>query len=68
MEAFYEHGALADVVALCSAFDLRERGWREQADCAHSQATLLEAMLGVLGLPPRDLLRSGVQRGPRWPV
>ena len=68
MEAFYEHGTVADVLAFCAAFDLRERGWREQAGCKCSQASLLEALLAVLGLPPRKLLQSRVQRAPRWPV
>lgn len=36
MEAFYEHGSLADVVALCAAFELMERGWRERAICERS--------------------------------
>ena len=68
MEVFYEHGSDADLVALCAAFDLRERGWREAAQCKCGQATLLEAILGMLGLPPRELLKRDLQRRPKWPL
>lgn len=68
MDAFYEHGSAADICALCAAFELLERGWREKAHCDHSQAAVLEALLAALGFPARELLDSSIQRRPSWPV
>lgn len=64
MELLYEHGAPGDVNTLCAAFDLLNRGWREQASCERSQATLVEA-LAVLGLSPLRLVAENVQQRPQ---
>ncbi|MGA8025972.1 MAG: hypothetical protein WB992_02425 [Bryobacteraceae bacterium] len=68
MEIFYEHGSTIDILALCSAFDLLDRGWQESANCSREQATLIEAFLAILGLSPQRLLESGVQLRPNWPI
>ena len=68
MEVFYEHGSTADVLALCAAFELLQRGWREPSSCERSQAALVEAFLATLGLSPRELLDRNLQRRPTWPV
>lgn len=64
MAAFWEHGSLADLAALCAAFDLINHDWRRRDDGEFCRATLLEALLAVLGFQARDLLNSGLQRPP----
>ncbi len=51
MEAFYEHGSLADVVALSQALELSE-----QTSCTSRQAPVVEAFLEVLGIEPHKVL------------
>jgi hypothetical protein len=68
MEAFYEHGSAVETFVLATAFDLLERGWQEQASCEQSQASLIEALLAVLGIPPRDVLKGNLRKRPTWPI
>jgi len=68
MDSFYEHGSLADILALCAAFDLLQRGWQEPATNVPTQATLLEAFLGMLGFSPVSLLSENSPRRPNWPI
>lgn len=55
MEAFYEHGNLADVVALSRALELSEQ---VGADHAPRQASVVESFLGMLGVEPLQVLNS----------
>ena len=66
MELLYEHGSTVDVLALCAAFDLLDRGWLEPSNCMRSQATFVEAFLGMLGFSPHVLLTR--QQRPTWPL
>ena len=68
MEVLYEHGSTADILALCAAFDLLERGWRERSECERTQATLIEAVLATLGFSSEKLLERDLQQRPLWPV
>ena len=45
IEAFYEHGSCADVVALCEAFDQLEQ--KEFTMCDLHKARLIEELLSV---------------------
>lgn len=58
MEPFYEHGSLADLVALCLAFEEWEKQDAAAFRSMRDHATLLEALLKALavslGKIPRD--------------
>ena len=68
LESFYEHGSVADIFALCATFDLLARGWCEPPNCSREQASFVECFLGILGLSPDMLLKSGLQKRPDWPL
>jgi hypothetical protein len=53
LDAFYEHGALADVVLLSAAFDEVERSCRGRQ--MRDRACLVESLLTVLGIFPQLL-------------
>jgi hypothetical protein len=53
LDAFYEHGALADVVLLSAAFDEAERSCRGRQ--MRDRACLVESLLTVLGIFPQLL-------------
>jgi hypothetical protein len=50
MDAFYEHGSLADILLLSTAFDEAERAYR--AEQTRDRACLVECLLTVLGFAP----------------
>jgi hypothetical protein len=47
MDAFYEHGSLADILLLSAAFDQAERAYR--AEQTRDRACLVESLLTVSG-------------------
>jgi hypothetical protein len=53
MDAFYEHGSLADVLLLSAAFEEAERGYR--AEQMWDRACLVESLLTILGICPQLL-------------
>ena len=50
MDAFYEHGSLADILLLSTAFDEAERAYR--AEQTRDRACLVECLLTVSGFAP----------------
>lgn len=53
LDAFYEHGTLADVLLLSAAFDDAERSYRGRQ--MRERACLIESLLTVLGICPQLL-------------
>jgi len=51
MDAFYEHGSLADVLLLSAAFDEGERSYLGEE--MRDRACLVESLLTVCGVCPR---------------
>lgn len=63
MDAFWDHGSLADIVALCAAFDLIDRDRHQRCENESSRGALIEALLAVLGLPAHELLDRHLRTG-----
>jgi hypothetical protein len=53
LDAFYEHGTLADVLLLSAAFDEAERSYRSLQ--TRDRACLVESLLTILGICPQLL-------------
>lgn len=62
MDAFYEHGSLADVLLLSAAFDEAERSYRSGQ--MRDRACLVESLLTVAGVYPQQcsyLTQQGIR-------
>jgi hypothetical protein len=54
MDAFYEHGSLADLAALCLTFEVHEKEDPPPLHRKRDHATLIESLMRALALSPEE--------------